>query len=74
MTKHDRLQETLKSWRRTWRQFYDEDGKRRKAKGTPLDTNLLQDSWNTYMRANISYHGKYVAASDPNFLKHGNSR
>lgn len=68
MTKRERVTEALRGFQRIWSLHYPEKGERRR-KGTPLDLGALQESWNAYIRLNISYHGKYVAATDPNFLK-----
>ena len=66
MNDKELLVEALEAFRRVWATQYPEKGQpRRKI----LDVNLLQDSWNHYIKLNVQYHGKYVATKEPNFLK-----
>lgn len=66
MSSYERMVETLANFRRVWDLNYPPKGERRK-RGTTLDTSALQEHWNSYMRANIAHHGKYVAVTQPSF-------
>lgn len=69
MSDEDLLKESLKSFRNLWSLSYPEKGERRR-RGSTVDLAGLQSAWNSYVRMNVIYHGTYIPASDPNFLKH----
>lgn len=60
--------EALAGFKRIWELNYPEKGSRVRRK-TSLDITGIQEAWNTYIRLNRKYHGAYVPASDPMFLK-----
>jgi hypothetical protein len=66
MSDRELVEEALAAFRRAWATQYPEKGQRRRQ---ILDVTLLQELWNRYARINVRYHGQYVPASDPNFLK-----
>lgn len=68
LSEEELVLEALTSFRRLWELNYPEKGSPRR-KGTSIDITGLQEAWNAYTRLNREYHGAYVPASDPMFLK-----